>query len=83
MPFIEKYAYDWVTARDRALKARCSFNGKNFESSDPEAWIQLARAEQALDKYVREWLGLAASPGIEPSSGASKAPYLPQEPAID
>lgn len=86
MPYIEKYVYDWVTARDRALKATCVFDGKNFHSSDPEAWVQLSRAEQALDRFSREWLGfneVEAVAGVEPTSGASKDPYPPRETAID
>lgn len=83
MAYIEKYVYDWVTARDRALKATCTFDGKNFHSSDPEAWVQLSRAEQALDRYTREWLGMEAVAGVEPASGASKDPYPPRETAID
>lgn len=83
--YIEKYVYDWVKARERALKARCSFDGKNFSSTDPEAFTELGNAENALYRYVREWLGVdevAAGGGVEPKpSEASKASFLPQEPA--
>lgn len=82
MSYIEKYAYDWVTARDRMLKAKCTFDGKNFQSTDPEAWVLMARAEQALDRYIREWLGLEAGAGIEPAQTTSKDAGLPlTEPA--
>lgn len=74
MSYIEKYVYDWVTARDRALKATCAFDGKNFHSSDPEAWVQLSRAEQALDRHTREWLGMVAVDGIEPPTVGFKGP---------
>lgn len=86
MSYIEKYVYDWVTARDRALKAAgtMTFNKKGeIERCDQMAWADLARAEFALDRYVREWLGMEAVAGDDPASGLSKSPYPPRETAID
>lgn len=86
MAYIEKYVYDWVTARDRTIRSvnTMAFNKKGeVENVDAEAWVQLGRAEWALDRYVREWLGMEAVAGVEPTSGASKAPYPPRETAVE
>lgn len=84
MNAIEAAVYAWLRARKRALKAKCSFNKKGeAESTDPEAWTELGLAEIALQKTGREWLGMEAGFGVGPKFEASKAPSLPQEPAIE
>lgn len=59
MNAIEAAAYRWIKARERALKARCTFDAKGgvFDSTDPEAWVELGRAELQLHTVAKEWLG--------------------------
>lgn len=61
MSYIEKYVYDWVIARERALKSKPLYGGKKgevFGCTDPEAWELLGKAEVDLHRYVKEWLDI-------------------------